>query len=130
MIEIVTNNELNLINSFSEYKVILGTNPYNNCYYMKIDNQIIGFIEYAKIYDKAELNFIFVKEEYRKNGYAQKLFDYMLNDLNDISNITLEVNINNNSAINFYKKNGFEIVSKREKYYNGIDAYLMLKVVK
>ena len=73
MIEIVTNKELNLINSFSEYKVILGTNPYNNCYYMKIDNQIIGFIEYAKIYDKAELNFIFVKEEYRKKGYAKEL---------------------------------------------------------
>ena len=54
----------------------------------------------------------------------------MFNNLNDVSNITLEVNINNISAIKLYEKNGFKVVSKRENYYNGVDGYLMLKVVK
>ena len=53
----------------------------------------------------------------------------MLSNLSNVINITLEVNINNIGAINLYLKNGFKVVSKREKYYDGTDAYLMLKEV-
>ena len=31
----------------------------------------------------------------------------------------------NVKAMNLYKKHGFEIVAVREKYYNGVDGYLM-----
>ena len=131
MIKEITTKELDFINGLTnEYKVSLGTNPYNKCFYLIINEEIIGYIEYAVIYDKVELNFIYIVEKYRKKGYAQKLLDYMFNNLNDVSNITLEVNINNISAIKLYEKNGFKVVSKRENYYNGVDGYLMLKVVK
>lgn len=131
MIEKVTKKDLNIINSFTnEYQVKLENNPYNRCYLIKKDNEILGYVEYAKIYDKAELNYIYILEKHRRNGYAQDLFDYMEKDLDNIINITLEVRVDNINAIKFYEKNGFKIVSKREKYYNGIDGYLMLKVVK
>ena len=51
----------------------------------------------------------------------------MFNDLKGVTNITLEVNVNNTNAIKLYQKNGFKIVSRRENYYNGTDGYLMLK---
>ena len=130
MIKEVTNKEIAIINSFTnEYQVTLNTNPYNRAYYMEINDEIIGYIEYAIIYDKAELNYIFIDNKYRKKGYAQELLNYMLSNLSNVINITLEVNINNIGAINLYLKNGFKVVSKREKYYDGTDAYLMLKEV-
>lgn len=131
MIKEITSKDLDFINSLTnEYQVSLGTNPYNKSFCLVVNNEIIGYIEYAVIYDKVELNFIYIVEKYRKKGYAQSLLDYMFNNLNDVSNITLEVNINNISAIKLYEKNGFKVVSKRENYYNGVDGYLMLKVVK
>lgn len=131
MIKEITNKDLEFINNLTnEYQVSLGSNPYNKSFYLTINDEIIGYIEYAIIYEKAELNFIYIVEKYRKKGYAQKLIDYMFNNLTNVSNITLEVNINNVSAIKLYEKNGFKIVSKRKNYYNGVDGYLMLKVVK
>lgn len=42
--------------------------------------------------------------------------------------ITLEVNEKNISAINLYKKYGFQIIGTRKKYYdNNFDAYIMTK---
>jgi ribosomal protein S18 acetylase RimI-like enzyme len=43
----------------------------------------------------------------------------------NITNITLEVNVENKYAIKLYEKYNFQIVAKREKYYNGVDGYLM-----
>ena len=91
------------------------------------DNKIIGYIEYACIYDKGELNYIFIDPKYRSKGYGIKLLNYMFNDLKGVTNITLEVNVNNTNAIKLYQKSGFKIVSRRENYYNGTDGYLMLK---
>lgn len=42
--------------------------------------------------------------------------------------ITLEVNEENKSAINLYKKYGFQTIGIRKKYYNNkFDAYIMTK---
>lgn len=42
-------------------------------------------------------------------------------------NITLEVAVNNKSALNLYKKLGFKIVTIRKNYYENSDGYLMIK---
>ena len=44
---------------------------------------------------------------------------------NNIDNITLEVKVTNENAIKLYNKYDFKKVAIREKYYNGIDGYLM-----
>lgn len=96
-----------------------------------INNKIIGFIDYSIIYERAELNYIFVVNSMRLQNIASQLIENMLIDLTNskVSNITLEVNVNNISAINLYKKYGFIIESTRENYYYGEDAYLMMKVM-
>ena len=99
--------------------------------YLK-DDKIIGYISYQIMYERAELNYIFVKEEERKKGIASKMLEYMLNNLKEecIETIDLEVNSLNKKAINLYQKCGFKTVNIRKKYYNGIDGFLMLKEVK
>ena len=49
---------------------------------------------------------------------------------NECDNITLEVKESNKSAINFYLKNGFIEVARREKYYQDEDGILMIKEMK
>ena len=48
----------------------------------------------------------------------------------NMKSITLEVNVNNNIAINLYKKYGFKEVGIRPKYYNNTDdAIIMTKEI-
>ena len=91
------------------------------------EEKIMGFMIYDLIYDRCEIEYIGVLEEYRNKKIATRLLEYLNNY--ELSNITLEVNINNLPAIKLYEKNGFKIASKRKKYYNKDDAYLMIKEV-
>lgn len=93
------------------------------------NDKIIGFINFDTIYERAELEYIYVEKEYRRKNIATKLLENMLEILNkkNIHSITLEVNCNNIAAIKFYEKNGFKKVSIREKYYGNDDAFLMIK---
>lgn len=104
-------------------------NPFSNWYVYEENNRIIGFINYDSIYEQAELEYIYVDKIYRNMGIATRLFETMITDLNNrnIHQITLEVRCDNESAISFYLKNGFEKVTIRKNYYKDIDAFMMLK---
>ena len=114
-------NDLSLVNSLSDYQVTF--NEFNKVLGYFVDEKLVGFLDYSVIYERLEINYIFVKEEYRRQSIAYNLLKYIIDNYN--LDITLEVNINNHSAISLYQKLGFEIVAKRPKYYNGIDGYLM-----
>jgi len=63
-------------------------------------------------------------------GYGKVLLEFIISYLinKKCDNITLEVRVTNNKAINLYKKFGFEIASVRNNYYeNGEAAYMMIK---
>ena len=113
---------INYINNLSDNKVTL--NPFNVIIGYYVDNVVVGFLDYSVMYEKIEINYIFVIDKYRRKKVAYNLLKYIMDNYN-FENITLEVNINNISAINLYKKLGFKIVGIRKKYYNGIDGYLM-----
>lgn len=110
----------------------LKNNIFSKYFIYEEKNNIIGFINYSDLYDRFELNYIYVKEEYRNKGIASKLMDKMLKIGNDksIDNITLEVNINNESAIGLYKKYKFIERTTRKGYYNGVDGILMERMMK
>ena len=55
------NHQINLKDPFTYYYI----------YYE--DKEIKGFISYAIIYDRCELNYILIKPEYRKQGIAHEL---------------------------------------------------------
>ncbi len=106
------------------------SDPFEKCYIYKIKNKSIGFISYSIIYERAELNYIVVSEDYRLKGIGQKLLNFCIEDLkkNKVKTISLEVN-KNNEAVNFYLKNNFKIEAIRKQYYGKEDAYLMIKKV-
>ena len=90
-----------------------------------IDDKIVGVLVYEDIYNRFEIDYIVVDSQYRRKGIGEKLLKNII-DLNP-DNITLEVREDNIAAINLYKKMGFEVVSKREKYYGNIDGLLMIR---
>ncbi len=97
-------------------------------YVIENDDVVIGYIGRYYFFQEAEvLNFV-VDESYQRQGYGQKLFDKMVEDMKNVKKITLEVRASNIKGINFYTKNGFKQVGVRKRYYkNGEDALLLLK---
>ena len=127
LIHKITENDVDKIKLW--IKKEFSTDTFENTFSTTIgcyEDDIIAFLTYSFMYDRAEIDYIYVDLKYRNNGIAQALFNEMINNIGNVS-ISLEVNINNKAAIEFYKMNGFKIVSKREKYYQGVDGYLMVR---
>ncbi len=102
---------------------------FTSCLVFEENNNIIGFVIYMKIYERAEIIDIIIDPLFRKKGYGYELLKSAINDISssNCDNITLEVNCNNKAAITLYKKMNFEIVAVRKKYYGNEDGYLMKK---
>lgn len=114
-----------IVDFFPDFKV--SSNPFQDVIVYKIDDEIVGFIIYSVIYERTEIDYIAVREDYRGKGVSKELLDYFLSSLDRCENVSLEVNCNNVRAINFYLKNGFKRVSVRKNYYDGSDGILMVK---
>lgn len=102
---------------------------FSRCKVVFEKNSLVGFITYSIIYERAEIIDIIIDYNFRKRGYAKKLIEACILDIenSNCNNITLEVNENNIAAINLYKKYNFEIASIRKNYYNSSDGYLMIR---
>ena len=102
-------------------------NPFTIYFILFINDEIIGFLNINKLYEKIDIVNINILEKYQQRGYSKLLMDELIKykNNNNIENITLEVNKNNYKAINLYKKYGFIEVGIRKAYYNGVDGILM-----
>ena len=127
MLEIIDNYDIEELSK--NFNVKKYDNPFYKVLVLKKSNKIIGYLSFFIIYERIEVEYIYILKEERKNGYAKYLFQELFNIAknNNCINISLEVDTTNNSAINLYKKLGFNIVSIREKYYGKNDGYLMIK---
>jgi ribosomal-protein-alanine N-acetyltransferase len=79
---------------------------------------------------KGHIISVAVMPNYRNQGIAYSLVEQVLSALSalDADECYLEVRINNDPAINLYKKMGFEITRRMPRYYyDGSDAYVMTK---
>lgn len=92
-----------------------------------IDNKIAGYLVYENLYDRVEIDYIYVVNEYRNKKIGSFMMEYLINlcKKEKLYNITLEVSINNIYAIKLYEKYGFKTITIRKGYYKGIDALLM-----
>lgn len=108
----VSNNDIDLIYVFEE-------------------EEIKGFISFRILYERAELNYLYVDLKYRNQNIASTLLDTMYTVLKDknVKTVTLEVSVQNPCAIHVYEKIGFKQIGQRKNYYNGVDALLMIKEV-
>lgn len=123
--------DINLINEFlSNFKTnIREKGIFSKYAFYYLGDKPIGFINYDIMYERAELNYIFINEKFRNNNYASLLVKYMENDCykSKCINISLEVENNNLAALNLYKKFGFKKVAVRKMYYENSDGILMVK---
>ena len=101
--------------------------PFRRCYILKDHNIICGYIDFSILYERAELNQIYIIKSYRKKHCACLLMDFMLQQcvMNHCCNITLEVRESNIPAQKLYQKYQFQVVAKRYRYYKNEDAILM-----
>lgn len=127
-LESISNNLEKDFDKFWNYNILKKElkNPSNNYLCCRKNNEVVGFAGITIILDTAELNNIVVKKNERGNGYASLLLDELIKiaQNNNCSKINLEVSIENEIAINLYKKTGFKQVGIRHQYYNGVDALL------
>lgn len=107
----------------------LASDPFTEYYIYIENNQILGFINYDILYERAELLYIAVIEEAQNKKIGSKLLEYMIDNckLKNIQNITLEVSVENKKAISLYEKYDFKKIAIRPNYYQGIDGILMEK---
>ena len=76
---------------------------------------------------------ITVLEPYWRYGLGSKLLEEAIKDYKlqpDLKSIFLDVQSNNNSALKFYEKHGFETLKFRKDYYTNIlpaDSYFLRK---
>ncbi len=123
-----SDNYFNQIKEISDNKkVLLSKSPFTNTIVYLESDKVLGFLIYDVIYEKVEIIYIFTHKNCRRKHIAYNLLSYLINEVKEKDNITLEVNIKNNSAISLYRKFGFKEVAKRKGYYNGIDGILMEK---
>ena len=107
------------------------SNPFSRKIEYVIADKSVGYLEYSLIYDRMEIDNFYVNEECRNNGIGTKLMSYLVSLAISLRvvNITLEVRVSNNIAINLYKKFGFREVALRKYYYGDEDGILMEKQV-
>ena len=119
--------------STQELKYEFEENPVNKIIVAEKDGQVIGFIDFLVTFNSATIMQIAVTKKYRGLGIATKLLAEMEHnfpeDLEDlVENITLEVRVSNQAAVNLYTKNGYKIVVVKSHYYkDGENAIYMLK---
>jgi len=103
-------------------------NPDSTYIVAKNSEEIIGF---AGLWDDTynmHITNIAVKKIYRHKGIGKKLLKKLIQITKEKrkETITLEVNEQNTIAQNLYLKNGFKIMGKRKKYYNGKDDAIIM----
>ncbi len=78
----------------------------------------------------AHLTTIGVAPEHRRRGLAERLLLHIEKAVSSrgLTTIMLEVRVGNNAAQELYRRNGYTIVQRVNKYYtNGEDCFLMMK---
>lgn len=97
------------------------------------DLDFIGYMIVWQDEDKSQIYSIYILEKHRRKGYAYLALKMIEESWfkNNVSVISLEVNVNNHPAVLLYEKLGFKKISLRKNYYhNHDDAYLMVKDIR
>lgn len=119
-------NEANQLLSLFNYNIT--KESFDNVFFKTLiyfDDGIKAILIYDLLYERIEIEYIIVHDDYRKRGIGSILLKEL--EKYDIKNITLEVRESNKHAIKFYQKNGYNIQTIRKNYYDNENGYLMMK---
>ena len=86
----------------------------------------VGYLKARVTKDEIEIISILIDKKFRKIGIGKSLLNKLLNIAlkKEIKNIFLEVSVENQIAINLYKKFNFIKVGKRKNYYFQNERYI------
>lgn len=103
--------------------------PYRKIYLATVENQVVSFICFLVLLDEIELEALYVKPQFRRNGYGLQLLHKMFYDAKKLNckTVFLEVKESNEVAQKLYIKNGFVEIIRRNKYYGIEDGIVMKK---
>ena len=112
-------------------KADMEDNPFSVYLGYESNRELTSFINFNIMYEQAELNYIYVKPEYRGTKLGTLLMEAMFEKCHakGVKSITLEVRSSNKGALGLYKSVGFEEISIRKNYYQDEDALLLKKVL-
>lgn len=101
-----------------------------NYFILKYDNENIGYCGFKKDKNKVFLSKLYIKKNFRGNGYSKILLNRVINFAkeNDLGSIYLTVNKYNSNTISIYKHLRFEIIDSVETDIGNsfiMDDYIM-----
>ncbi|MCK5410144.1 MAG: ribosomal protein S18-alanine N-acetyltransferase [Candidatus Heimdallarchaeota archaeon] len=104
------------------------------CYVLEQNGKIIGFLlgGYTPTPRQAHILSFAILESFRGEGLGKELFIHLLNQLENLefNSVKLEVNVDNQRAIELYESLQFKIESRIRKYYqDNSDAFTMIRSV-
>ncbi|MCK5140554.1 MAG: ribosomal protein S18-alanine N-acetyltransferase [Candidatus Heimdallarchaeota archaeon] len=104
------------------------------CYVLEQNGKIIGFLlgGYTPTPRQAHILSFAILESFRGEGLGKELFIHLLNQLENLEfdSVKLEVNVDNQRAIELYESLQFKIESRIRKYYqDNSDAFTMIRSV-
>ncbi|MBU0924608.1 GNAT family N-acetyltransferase [bacterium] len=119
--EVFSNDPFSMSKNSIKYHIIK-----NELYKIEFDGVIAGYILWLKRKKYYRLYSLAIGNDFQNRGFAKKLLAYSFENLID-RDFSLEVKVLNETAINLYKKFGFEIKKVLKDYYEECDGYLMYK---
>lgn len=115
----IANNLENDFDNFWNYNIFKSELENENSKYIvaKVDDQIIGYAGIWIAIDVAHITNIVVKKDCRQTGIGSLLLQKLIKMCQnlDLIELTLEVNVNNLTAIKLYEKFGFKEVRIEKK---------------
>jgi len=104
-------------------------NPLFGCFVFESENEIFGYVNFFYIEkNQIDIGNCAVLPSHQRRGVAKSLIAHLLKYCKKIGikNISLEVNSQNNAAINLYEGFNFKTEGLRKNYYGeGSDALIM-----
>lgn len=82
------------------------------------EDTLIGFILYRDLPNAWEISLVASDPKFRRRGYMEKLFDFLIAAKGQDKELWLEVHEENVPAQKLYEKLGFKEVGRRPRYYN------------
>lgn len=100
--------------SIPEHALMISTHIY---YVAELGKNLIGYLIAEDERDNIHIVSIGISDIYRGKGVGTYLIKRLRRNNGQNKTVSLNVHIENEKAINFYKKNGFEIKETRKDYY-------------
>ena len=92
---------------------------------------LLGYAGMWVIFDEAHITTLAVHPLHRGRGVGSLLLERLLQEAisSEVRLVFLEVRDSNAQARRIYERFGFEVISKRKKYYHDEDALVMRKTI-